>query len=148
MSDNNDILNSIRSSFQNALDIVEIKKNIEKEILEILDLIKEPTESVVYAEIRPNKSSNELKTISDILSNSRYEKAIYLKSKANQKIDYLLCLFSINKSTGFPVVIQYKNEEFSCNTIEILKLTLKDILTTSETAMAMANLFNGKDADY
>ncbi|EMQ4858407.1 hypothetical protein AAIB78_001465 [Morganella morganii] len=148
MSDNDDILNSIRSSFHNALNIVETKQNIEKEILNVLDLIKDPTENVVHAEIKPNESNRELKTLSDILSSSRYEKAIYLKSKANQKIDYLLCLFSVNKSTGFPVVIKYKDEEFSCNTTEILKLTLKDILTTPETAMAMANLFNGKEADY
>ena len=59
-----------------------------------------------------------------------YDKAIYLKSETNPKIKHLLCEYSLSKSTGFPVTVRYKNEEFSCNTIDILKSTLKDILTT------------------
>lgn len=146
MCDKNELLNSIKSSFQNALDTVAIKKNIEAEITDIVDLIRASTNDVVYAVIaKPEKTQNEPYYYSGL---SRYDKIISLRSNANHEICYFLCAYSLNKSTGFPIVIKYKNEEFSCNTTEILKMTLKDILTSPETAMAMANLFNGKDAEY
>lgn len=146
MCDKNELLNSIKSSFQNALDIVTIKKDIDSEITDTIDLIRASTNDVVYAVIeKPEKTQNTPYYYSGL---SRYDKIINLSSNANNEICYFLCAYSLNKSTGFPVVINYKNEEFSCNTIETLKLTLKNILTSPETAMAMANLFNGKDAEY
>ncbi|QXO72680.1 hypothetical protein [Morganella morganii] len=146
MSDNDDILNSIKSSFQSALNIVAIKENIESEVFYILNLVKESTSNIVYPEIKNIDKDDIL--LNMISAYAIYDKAIYLKSETNPKIKHLLCEYSLSKSTGFPVTVRYKNEEFSCNTIDILKSTLKDILTTPETAMAMANLFNGKDADY
>ena len=146
MSDNDDILNSIKSSFQSALDIVETKKNIECEIRNIISLIKESTSDVVYAVIgNPDILKGSLPYYSEVFN---YDNAVILKSNANKSTYYFLCVYSLNKSTGFPVLIRYKNEEFSCNTTDILKITLKNILTSPETAMAMANLFNGKEADY
>ncbi|MGJ3351105.1 hypothetical protein ABM016_16125 [Morganella morganii] len=146
MSDNDDILNSIKSSFQSALDIVAIKRDIENEITNIIGLIKKSTDDVVYAEIESSESFKNSQFFYKRLLN--YDKIITLNSNNNNKACYFLCSYSLNKSTGFPVVIRYKNEEFSCNTTGILKQVLKDILTSPETAMAMANLFNGKDADY
>lgn len=145
MSDNDDILNSIRSSFQSALDIVEIKKDIESKTFDLLNLVKESTNNIVYPEIK-NIDNNKL--ISMLSAQTIYDKAIYLKSETNPEIKHLLCEYLLNKSTGFPVTVRYKKEEFSCNTMDILKSTLTDILTTPETAMAMANLFYGKEADY
>ncbi|ROJ30687.1 hypothetical protein [Morganella morganii] len=146
MSDNDDILNSIKSSFQSALNIVAIKKDIESEIFDLLSLVKESTSNIVYPEI---KNSDKGDTLLSMLSAQKiYDKAIYLKSETSSEVKYLLCEYSLNKSTGFPVTVRYKNEEFSCKTIDILKLTLKNILISPVTAMAMANLFNGKNADY
>ncbi|HGU9771602.1 TPA: hypothetical protein ACNFOQ_003189 [Morganella morganii] len=146
MSDNDDILNSIRSSFQSALDIVEIKRDIENEITNIIGLIRKSTDDIVYAEIEsPEVFKNAHFFYNRLLD---YDKIITLNSMNNNESDYFLCAYSLNKSTGFPVVIRYKSEEFSCNTTGILKQVLKDILTSPETAMAMANLFNGKEAYY
>lgn len=146
MNNHDDILTLLKTALEKSLNVIVLKENIENEIISLFKLIEKSTNNIVCIEIKNQPKADTLSRLSNSVSS--YDKAVILNNRENDSIKNTLCAYTINRELGFPVLIKYDDEEFSCNDISALKITLRNIITHPKSSMMIANIFKGQDACY
>lgn len=131
------ILNQIQNILKNAGDVISIKTNIINTIYKVLDDLCLATENKICIEkTAPN----------DFIKSQGYsnsDEVILIKKSGdytNQFPRLLIFGYSVNSSTGYPVIFETRSEEFSVfDESELIDFLLNRIEKNSVKIMEVAN---------
>jgi len=133
MSSNEDIFEKIKKSLQTAKDTLHLKKKIENEISEVIIMLTEMTAGAIGFEIKNNDKKN--------MDYQSPEKIIVLKNKNMPFVPgFILCGYSINENTGYPVTVEDEENIYPCVDEVQLKTKISDIISSHENSMKIVNL--------
>ena len=140
MSSNEEIYNKIQESLQAARDALQLKTRITSDIVEVLSMLSELTNDAVSFEIKDN-SGNE--------PSYRFcQKLIYIEKKSNSYYSFVLCGYSIDELSGYPVSLEDENKIMTCNDDMSLKTAISELITDKNIAMKIINLISADDIPF
>ncbi|WP_174868601.1 hypothetical protein [Pectobacterium polaris] len=137
MNFNDEIFNKIQNSIQAARDAVKLKEKIENDIFEVLSMVSKITDDAIGFDLLINDNENPF-----FLG---CEKIIFINKKSNPYNKFILCGYSIDEMTGYPVKLESEVNVFTCNDDETLKLTLADFITSKENSIKIVKLISLED---
>lgn len=140
MSSNNEIFNKIQKSLQAARDALQLKLRINNDITEVLSMISTITDEAVSFEIRDNDGT--------VNSYRGCEKLIYIVKKSNPYYCFILCGYSIDGLSGYPVLVENTKNVFTCNDDSTLKSIISDLITDKQNSMQIINLISIDDIPF
>lgn len=121
MDNNEKLRDRIKKSLENASSTIELKQKIEKDIVNILNIISDLTNGEIGFDINDNNPANPSFSASNSL--------VFLK-KANVNFAYGFNIlgYSLSNTAGYPVTLETETQYYDCNNEDELKDVMASII--------------------
>lgn len=140
MNPNDEIFKKIQESLQAAREALKLKERISSDISEVLSIVPTLTDNAVSFAIIENDGS--------FPKYNSCGKIVQIFKKSNPLFGFILCGYTIDEVSGYPVSVENEKTIFTCSDDSALKSVLTDLITEKGNSMKIINLISAEDIPF